>query len=190
MHYLIATHNKDKAEITKRLISILHPDVEVDSLASVGIAGEVAETGSITERATAKAIYFAKEAKRVGLSYDFVIGIDDGFALPEYDIDTAESYEVTDAILGDKYPIGTIVINRRAYARVDSAGSVNTVITETPFYYLGNIDNVVRQEGVYPLSQVLAPEGDTVSVAEKSDEEIFSFYLEYAKEPLSSLLDH
>lgn len=187
MKVVITSKNKDKINITKRLLLIIRPDLEIFSLEDFDITKEYEERGSISDRASGKANFYKEILDKKNCEYDAVLGIDDGLAIPGFADDTPFSKELTDKILAGEYPIGTKILNKRAYALVLSSGEEKNCIEENPFEFVGNKNNVKREEGVYPLTKVLSAVGYSETLAEMDNKQETEYYLKYARELLTEL---
>jgi hypothetical protein len=170
------------------MIERIIPDVFLLSLTAANIPGDVVEAGSIAERAIQKASFFVGRIEwldRVS-EFDAVLAVDDGLrvggspALPT-------SKELTDRILKSEWARGTSVTVVRAFALIKRGEQPRVEVTNVPFKYLGNPRNVLRENGKYPLSQVLAPEGKGITVSEMAAEEEDAFNLAHSAESLIRL---
>ena len=189
MNLLVATRNKDKYDIVRRMVEAIIPDAHTVSLDEADVSGDVVEVGSIAQRAAQKALYFLERlqlADRVG-EFDGILAVDDGLSIGG-DEATPNSKELTDRILRSEWPIGTSIAVIRAFSLVKRGEQARIEITTVPFSFIGNNSGIIRESGKYPLSQVLAPQGSMSPVSQMSKEEEDAFNLAHSSEALSRLL--
>lgn len=189
MKLLVATRNKDKFNLVKLLLESIVPHINLVPLFDVDISDNMIEDGSIEERAVQKAKFFFSKLQNLkdGDQFEGVLGIDDGIQIGDQ-APSPNSKELTESILGEKYPKGTSIGIVRAFALITKEGALRSTQSVIPFVFLGNENGVTRSEGQYPLSKVLAPFGMTVPFSQLSDEESNKFMLEYSKEGLTEIL--
>ena len=73
------------------------------------------------------------------------MGSDDGIEVCGYEAMTPASHETTDRILDLVYPIGTKITIHRAIALLETeSGKIHTCVTELPFRFVGNPENIIR----------------------------------------------
>lgn len=188
MQILIATRNRDKYLIVRRLLEASIPDAFLASLEEGRVDGDVVEVGSIQERAVQKATYFAGRLEQDGRAdeYDAVLAIDDGLSVEGAEA-TPNSKELTDRILGGEWAVGTPIAVVRAYALIKRGERARVATTIVPFTFLGNPTGTRRQPGRYPLSEVLAPAGDDRTVSQLSQAEEDKFNLTHSAGALANL---
>lgn len=188
MKILVATSNQDKFAIVRRMVETLVPDARLFSLAETHVTGDVVEVGTISERAVQKAEYFVERLKRSDRldEFDAVLAIDDGLSIAKREAQPY-SQELTDRILKSEWPVGTHVDVIRAFALIKRGETPRVEVTTVPFRFLGNPFEIIREKGKYPLSQVLAPDGQTAPVAQLSVADEDSFNLRHSAEPLRRL---
>lgn len=187
MKLLVATRNKDKFDIVNRMIHSIDSTIELVPLFEVEIQGDVAEEGTMEERATQKAEFFFNALQNSNNNdFDGVLGIDDGFQIEDQE-PSPNSKELTDDLLEGKYPEGTNVIVVRAYALATEQGT-RSGLSRVPFTFIGNKNRVTRTEGSYPLTKVLAPRGSTTPISEWTNEDSTKFTLGHSREILTDLL--
>lgn len=186
---LIATKNNDKYSIVSALIGkVLSGDVSFHSLKDAGIGYDINEEGSILERSEQKAKvywdYLDKERKSLYLA---VIGIDDGFSIDREKEGDPNSKELTDKILaGGLVNPGDTIWIKRGFAIYNDNGLVSC-LTSIPFVFLGNPENISREEGIYPLSSVLASVDGNVSIKDMNFDDTIRYYLEYCGQDLKKI---
>lgn len=190
MKVLVATRNKDKFEIVKRMVEAIVPDAHLVSVADVNVSGDVVEVGTISERAVQKAQYFLERLEWSDCADDFdaVLAVDDGLRIANGEA-TPNSKELTDRILQEEWPPGQSIEVVRSFALIKRGERPRVEITSVPFVFLGNPLSIEREKGKYPLSSVLAPQGKDVPVIELSQHEEDEFNLSHTSEALLRLFD-
>jgi hypothetical protein len=188
MKVLVATTNQDKFGIVKRMVESLVPDARLFSLAEADVPGDVVEVGTMSQRAVQKAEYFVERLKKSErlTEFDAVLAIDDGLSISRVEAQP-HSQELTDRILKSEWPVGTRVDVVRAFALIKRGETARVEVTTVPFRFVGNTSGIVREKGKYPLSYVLAPDGQTAPVAHLSVADEDSFNLKYSVEVLLRL---
>lgn len=189
MRLLIATRNRDKYEIVRRMVEAVSSDAHSVFLGDTSIEGDVVEAGTIAERATQKAAYFMArlEWSAAPDEFDAVLAIDDGLSVDGSEA-TPNSKELTDRILGAEWTPGTAMAVVRAYALIKRGEVPRVEVTTLPFRFLGNPAQVERKPGEYPLSRVLAPEGNNTAVSDMARQDEDRFNLEHSASALVRLL--
>lgn len=165
MKTLIATNNVTKFELMRYVLRDAGISGECIRPADLQIDKDVDETGSLENRAMQKASALRDllRGDLRGEGIDLYVGVDDGIRIEKEGKTYAESYEATDRILaGDSIEIGDDITIMRAFAFITHDGKQTTCMTRVPLYFLGNPDNIKRDEGIYPLAQVLAYHGSRV----------------------------
>lgn len=186
MKVIVATQNQDKFKIIQSLLSETGlNEAEYLSLKDLNIESQAEETGSLINRAEQKALFAAKTLIMNNISFDLIVGADDGMKLVGKDTDE-NSKEITENILNNNLlKVGENLIIVRAFAFVNSKGEVaQSFETEIPFKFIGNSKGITSQEFKYPLSYVLAPINKELSVKEMSDKDSLNYYLEYCRKSL------
>ncbi len=188
MRILVATRNRDKFNIVKRLVEATVPDAHLVFLGDTPISGDVVEAGSIHERARQKAVYFwgRLEWSTIADDFDSVLAVDDGLSVGGAEA-TPHSKEMTERILSEAWPTGTKVDVVRAFCLIRRGEVPRVELTAIPFVFVGNPHGVQREDGTYPLSQVLSPEGMAQPVSQLTNDEEDAFYLRHSREPLVAL---
>jgi hypothetical protein len=187
---LIATRNNDKYKIATSLFEAVFPDTfTFENLNDTTITHDVIETGSILERAEKKAkeiwnILDEQQKK----DYFASVGIDDGFSFtPDGDGDP-NSKEITDQILsGQLLNQNDTIWLKRAFAFCNDS-SIHSSLTTIPLIFQGNQKNIKRQEGVYPLSQVLSPKDQKLPLSDINFNDTIQYYLKYSGQEILNLL--
>jgi hypothetical protein len=188
MKVLVATRNKDKFKIVRRMVEKIIPYARLVSPADAGIPGDVIEVGSVEERARQKAQYFMERlewSKKID-DFDAVLAVDDALSIDGGEA-TPNSKELTDRILQSEWPAGASIAVVRAFALIKKGERTRVEVTTVPFTFIGNPLNVEREYGKYPLSRVLAPQGKAIPVCELSTEEEDEFNLAHSSEALTRL---
>jgi hypothetical protein len=186
-NFLIATKNRDKYQIVSALIAKAVPeDVSFHILKDIDI--EITEEGSILERAEQKArTYWEYLDKAERDKYTAVIGVDDGFSLSSEGAGDPNSKDLTDKILSGAFiKEGETIWIKRGFALYNNDG-LKSCLTAIPFIFLGNPLNILRQEGVYPLSSVLGLVGRDIPVKDADFNDTISYYLKYCGDDLKRL---
>lgn len=188
MEILVATRNVDKYHIVRRMIEAAVPDAFLASLEDAQVPGDVVEVGTIQERAVQKAVYFSSQLELLGRDDEFeaVLAVDDGMSIDGQEA-SPNSKELTDEILGGRWPVGTSVAIVRALALVKRGERPRVETTTVPFTFSGNDANTRRESGRYPLSEVLTPEGEARPVCHLSQEEEDRFNLRHSAEAIEAL---
>lgn len=188
MKILVATRNRDKFEIVKRLVQNAIKDSVLVSLASTDIDGDVVEVGTIRERAIQKAKFFHQRCRDLGVQDEFAgtLAVDDGLAIDGADA-SPNSKELTDKILDSAWEVGTTINVVRAYALIIGDEVPRAVETHVPFEFLGNADGVKREDGQYPLSKVLGIPGGKHPMSELSPEQEDGHYSKFTNEQIDLL---
>lgn len=185
MKILIATRNRSKFTVTSELLRAMLLDTTFVPLYESALEGDVDEQGSIENRAKQKAEFFIQNLSAEE-DFNAVLGIDDGFQVGD-DEPTPNSKEITDDILAGKWPVGTPVLVLRAHALARKDGTCRVVTIKLPCVFMGNPDGVVREEGIYPLEKVLAPEGMQLPWSQMPKEPLAKFMLDHSRETLATL---
>ena len=178
---LIATKNKDKFEIVKRILNKIDEEkYEYYNLYDIkNLNKDEKEIGNIEERAYYKAnqIYSSIEKN----DFKYIIGIDDGIKMKGTLIENINDY--IEDIINDRYLIeGEQVEIVRAYCFMKQNGEYNIVKTEIPFKYQKLKQKIELKENSYPLSNVLMPLEFNKTVSEMKNEESNQYYLKYSEE--------
>ena len=190
---LIATKNDDKYRIASSLIGkILFDNFSFQNLKNAGIDYDITEVGSILERAEQKATEFWNILGNTNQNnYIATIGIDDGFSLIKDSEGDPNSKELTDKILNGKFiKQNDIIWLKRGFAIYNDSIGLKSCLTSIPFVYLGNPDNISRQEGIYPLSYVLCPIDKSVSMKDIEFKDAIQYYFKYCGDDLENLFIH
>ena len=135
MKVLVATRNKDKFEIVKRMVEAIIPDALLISVADVDISGDVVEVGTISERAVQKAQYFLErlEWSKCADDFDAVLAVDDGLRIADGDA-TPNSKELTDRILKEEWSPGEEIDVVRSFALIKRGERPRVELTSVPLY--------------------------------------------------------
>lgn len=188
---LIATKNKDKFYIVSDMFKNLgFIDFEFVSLLDLKITQDIKESGSILARAKQKASFYQGMVQKKHISDVMaVMGIDDGVKLLNRKATYRNSKHITDEILSGKLiSMGEVVTIIRAFALNSTDGKKCAVcVTNIPFIFLGNGENIKRIEGSYPLSYVFGLLNSKKSIIETSDKKCLEYYLKYSKKELTQL---
>lgn len=188
---LVATYNMDKYRIVTALISKVFCDkFWFKSISDVGIKLEVIEEGSIIQRAEQKAIDVWKNMNRTERKeYYATIGIDDGFSLKKDDEGDPNSKLLTDKILsGDFIKKNRTIWLKRGIA-LNNDQELYSVLTTIPFVFLGNPNNIKRQEGTYSLMQVLRPINGNYALNQIEFGEAIKYYSSYCNDDIKRLFN-
>jgi hypothetical protein len=185
MDIVVATKNFDKYKLVCDLISDL--GIEGVNFKSLGdyldyVPGE--EVGTIAERASKKAGAFRDWLVRKGMHAGLIVGVDDGFILPNRE-ESADSKEITRRLIeGEGVAQGDEITLVRAFGlcKLDDE-RVFEVVTKIPYIYEGKVDSRI-DEGKYPLRKVLKYQGSEVRVADELENVIRAKNLFYAKDVL------
>jgi|GEM_PF-3009065 len=188
MKILVATRNNDKFEIVKRLVQSAIKDSILVNLASTEIEGDVVEVGTIRERAIQKAKYFHEKCSELATHDEFagVLAVDDGLAINGAEA-SPNSKELTDQILSGAWKPGTMIDVVRAFALIIGDEVPRAAETHVPFEFIGNPNEIKREDGRYPLSKVFAIPGDKVPVSELSPEAEDAYYSKFTNEHINLL---
>jgi len=185
---LIATKNLDKYNITNQLIERVAPrKFTFSNLIDLGIEHEIEENGSIKERAEQKALVYFNYLKDNNLLNDIfaVVGIDDGFDLSESGQGDPNSKEITDAILSGEYlKENERIWMKRAFAIYNSEAGMNSCLTSVPFVFLGNKNNITREDGKYPLRNVLGSVDLNKTMIDMTHDEAMDYYFKHSERDL------
>jgi hypothetical protein len=186
---LIGTYNLDKYRIITALFNeVLSNKYFFNSIYDVGINIKIVEKGSILNRAEQKAIniwnhiIICKQRE-----YFASIGIDDGFSLEKDDEGDPNSKLVTEKILkGTFIKKNQTIWLKRGIALYNQQG-LRSVLTTIPFKFLGNPNNIKRQEGAYSLMEVLKPINGNIALNEIKLDDAIHYYLSYCYNDLKRL---
>jgi hypothetical protein len=192
---VIATNNLSKFEVIRPILMysglINYHFVRPENL---GIELDVVETGSLRNRARIKAVEVYELLKSQGKLSDvyMTVGSDDGIRINIENKTYSDSKMATDRILKkDFVNIGDEITIVRAFAFVLQSGTIFSCITRIPMTFIGNPNNITRQEGVYPLEHVLAYKGTFTPIAkldqETTDKYNQTYMLPKIKKVLSNL---
>ena len=183
---LIATKNKDKFEIVKRILNTILENCEYYSLYDLNeIVKDEKEIGNVQQRAYAKAKQVYDNIKENEFMY--IIGIDDGIEMKGKIIENVKEY-IND-IIEDRYlKEGEIVSVVRAYCFMNIHGNYKTVTTKIPFEYKKLNKKIEIKQNSYPLSNVLKPLDSNKTVVEMEDNESNEYYLKYSKSVIEEIL--
>lgn len=193
---IIATKNRDKFALVSNLLRRTgrFDGAKFFSLKDLDISEDFEEIGNVQERALKKARDYAGVLQSKGLSGDVrcVIGVDDAMLVEKEGEIVVDSKTITDEILaGTRMALGERLIVVRGYGMIDmETGEDGTCETRSPFVFLGNEDGVIRKDGEYPLSRVLAYEGDTVPTTERPWEVGMEYRWKHDHEPLEKLFSN
>jgi len=188
---LIATKNSDKFLIVTDMLKELGlKNYEFINLHGLNIRENLKEKGTILDRAKQKASFYQKiivKKKIPGITA--VLGIDDGIKLLSRKTVASNSKQITDKILsGELVSVGEIVLIARAFAlNLTEDGAKDACITNMPFIFLGNEENIEREEEKYPLSRVFGLLNGKKSITATSENECLKYYLKYSKKELNNL---
>ncbi len=176
---LIATRNKDKFRIVKKLLSTNNfKNFEFYSLDD--IKEEIIdkkETGDIKNRSLQKAKNAYDVLKE---SFDYIVGVDDGIKIKGNIIEDVKKY-IKLIIEDDFLEENEIVQIVRAYTFINKEGIFKSIVTEIPFEYIKSQTKINISENSYPLSYVLSPINALKTVVELSEEESNLYYLKYSQ---------
>lgn len=190
---IIATKNKDKFVLVSDLLRRTgrFDGVEFLSLKDLDISEDFEEIGNVQERALKKAKDYAEVLRAKGLSDDVrcIIGVDDAMLVEKEGEIVVDSKTITDEILaGTRMTPGERLIVVRGYGMIDiETEEERTCETKVPFVFLGNEKGIIRKDGEYPLSRVLAYEGDTIPITERPWEVGMEYGWKYYREPLEKM---
>jgi len=185
---LIATKNKDKFEIVKKILgSIIKENLEYYSLYDLkDVIKDEKEVGDIEQRAynKAKQIYDSIDKNK----FMYVVGIDDGIEMKGEMIENVKEY-IKD-IIEDRYlQEGEIVSIVRAYCFMDIHGNYRMVTTKIPFEYKKVNKKIEITENSYPLSNVLKLLDSDKTVVEMDKDENNKYYLKYSQKPIEDIIN-
>lgn len=183
---LIATKNKDKFEVVKRILDkINNESYEYYNLYDIkDLEKSDEEKGTIEERAFNKAneIYSSIKSN----DFEYIIGIDDGIKMKGILRENVKDY-ISD-IINDKYLTeGEQIEIVRAYCFINKKGEYKLVTTEIPFIYQKFNGNLKIEENSYPLSNVLRTLVSNKTVAQIDSEENNQYYLKYSEEKIKEV---
>lgn len=183
---LIATKNKDKYEIVKRILTAVNPtNYKFYSLYDIkNFKDDDKEVGDIEKRAYDKANNIFSSIDKNDFKY--IIGIDDGIKMKGSLKENVKDY--IEDIINDRYLVeGEEVEIVRAYSFLDENGKSTTITTEIPFKY-HKIDSSFKiEENSYPLSHVLKPVNIDKTVAQMSNDESNNYYMKYSEEEIKKI---
>lgn len=176
---LIATRNKDKFRIVKKLLST-NNFKNFDFYSLDDIKEEILdkkEIGDIENRSLQKAKNAYDVLKE---SFDYIVGVDDGIKIKGNVIENVKKYIkliIEDDFLEEKEIVQIV----RAYTFINKEGIFKSIVTEIPFEYIKLQTKINISENSYPLSYVLSPIGTLKTVVELSEEESNLYYLKYSQ---------
>lgn len=154
--FLIATHNQDKATLATALLRRANPAFCPILLDQVDVLEEAAETGSLLDRATQKAITYGVWAQsRAPSKFGYVMGIDDAIVFEGQQFDATDSKRATEVLLAGGVPSGSKVVIRHAMTILAQSNYLSSFIVEIPFEYVGPRERLENVHGTYPLLHVL-----------------------------------
>ena len=183
---LIATKNKDKFEIVKRILDSIHgKDYEYYNLYDIkDLYKNDKESGTVQERAYNKAKEIFLNIKNNDFKY--IIGIDDGIKMKGIIRENVKDY--IEDIINNKYlKEGEQVEIVRSYCFMSQDGNNNIVTTQIPFIYHKLNNRIEIKENSYPLSNVLIPLNSCKTVAEMNKEENNLYYLKYSEQEIKEV---
>lgn len=190
---LIATKNKDKFIMVSGMLKKSGlEDFKFINLHDLNIQEDIEEKGSILNRAKQKADFFSDIIFKMKIiDIMAVLGVDDGLVLPGSKKIISNSKETTDRILEGKIiSDGEIITIAKAYAlNLPDINTQKTCISSIPYIYLGNKENIKREEKGYILSYVVGMLGSKSPLSAASDEECLNYYLKYSRTELSKLCE-
>ena len=188
---LIATYNVDKYRIITALFNkVLRHKFSFKNIYDVGINFEIIEEGTIIKRAEQKAIEVWNHMKiDERKEYFATIGIDDGFSLNKDDEGDPNSKLVTEKILNGTFVKKNNTIWLKRGIALYNHQELNSVLTTIPFTFLGNPNNIKRQEGVYSLMEVLRPINGNTSLKETVIDDAIQYYLSYCYKDIKRLFN-
>lgn len=147
---------------------------------------------SAVKQAIKKARDYAGLFKTKGLLNEtrYMIGVDDAMLIEKEGEIIVDSKMITDEILaGTRIDPGERMFIVRGFGIIAlETGREYVCETRVPFVFLDNKQGVVRKDGGYPLSFVLAYPGENHSIAEQSFEDSVERVWEYSKKYLEELL--
>lgn len=186
---LIATRNRDKFKIVKKLLATGgFENYEFYSLSDIDENfQDKKEIGDIINRSFEKAknVYENIENNY----FEYIVGIDDGIKIRGKIIEDVKKY--INSIIDDEYlKENEIVYIVRAYTFFNLKGDNYSIITEIPFEYHKLSYKFNIEEGSYPLSHVLSSLGSNEAIIKQTDEESNSYYLEYSKDKFIEILNY
>jgi hypothetical protein len=188
---LIATKNNDKFLIVAGMMKQLGlNNYKFISLHDLNIKEDLKEKGTISDRAKQKANFYQKiilKKKIAGITA--VLGTDDGIKLPGRKTAASNSKQITDKILsGELISIGETVSISRAFSLNLTAGNArNACVTDIPYVFLGNEENIKREEEKYPLNRVLSLSNGKKPLAATNEKECLEYYLKHSRKELELL---
>lgn len=185
---LIASKNKDKIAIIKRIIdSISVERFDIVSLRDITTIKKTEnEEGTIFQRAERK----AKDTLEGLLNndYKYIVGIDDGIIVKDYLYENVKDL-IKPIINGEYLEDGEIVYIARAYHFIRNDGKNFSVLTKIPFEFHKSIKNIEISPESYPLSNVLCKLNTNIPVSRNTDEENNNYYLNYSCSPLMEVFN-
>lgn len=178
---LIATRNNDKFRIISKLLATNNfknyafyslNSIEEDII-------DKKESGDIINRSLEKALN-AAEHENIKDNYDYIIGVDDGIKMKGKMVENVKDY--INLILDDKFLSENEQVSIvRAYTFINNKGMHISIITEIPFKYIKLKEKFAVLDNSYPLSHVLSPINSSKVVAELSEEESNTYYLNFSQ---------
>ena len=185
---LIATQNKDKFNIVKKILNSsdegIYDCYSLRDMTTPVILSE--EEGTVQNRAFNKAM---ETFKIVGKDqYEYIVGIDDGIEIRGEIIENVKDY-IND-ILNNNYLKENEIINIvRAYCFAINDNEYYEITTKIPFKYIECKEKINIKANTYPLSNVMAPLYCDKSVVNLTEEETNNYYLQYSKEKIEEVLN-
>lgn len=183
--YLICTKNKDKFDICSKILSLI--GYGGDYFYAENLDHEIPEldeVGSIFEIAKEKVIHYKSFLNNE--SFDFYIGIDDGFKLKKDLVADSDSKRFVKSILSGEFKEETTIWNERAYFIYNVERDEESAFSvQTPYIYRERPNLGEVSMSGYPLSKVLFPVGYDVPIGDLVLEERLGYYLRFYPERLS-----
>ena len=171
LQILFATSNRDKEKILAHLFEDMLGENTFVSRSLRDFPGTVEpeEAWSIVERAEIKCRSYHEQIRDF---HGYIVGSDDGIEVNSFGWVNPDSHTITDAILSWVYPIATTIIIHRAIALLETdSGKMYKCVTELPFLFVGNPENIIRTKWVFPLSWVLTPLWSDLLYGDLSEQE-------------------
>lgn len=176
---LIATRNRDKFQIVKRLFETsIFEEYQFDNLNDLNInVNDKVESGSLESRSFEKAANSYVNIQEN--EYEYIVGIDDGIKIKGIiyeDVKKLVNLILNHGLLSD----GEIIYMVRAYTFFNQKGESYTITIDIPYRYQRLNYELTVEENTYPLNYVLAPINSDKTIAEQDFEESNQYFLSYS----------
>ncbi len=185
MKILLATTNKDKEEIVKRILkSTIFKDAIFYNLEDIPPITELEEIGDIINRAKDKALNVYNQL--LNNEFDFIVGIDDAIKIKGKVIENVKEY--LNKIINENYlEENEIIYMLRAFTLINKLGKEKTILTEIPYEYKSSKEKLTIKKNSYPLNYVLYPINSNESIANLDKEESNNYFVSCIKNNLNEL---